>query len=66
MCVISRCVFSLQAFVSQTDSPDKSLIQDAANTVVNAITKRQNSTVMQAIMEVKVETVVVDGSSSGR
>ncbi|XP_040188234.1 protein jagged-2 isoform X2 [Rana temporaria] len=52
------------AFVSQTDSPDKSLIQDAANSVVNAITKRQNSTVMQAIMEVKVETVVVDGSSS--
>ncbi|PIO27826.1 hypothetical protein AB205_0083720 [Aquarana catesbeiana] len=52
------------AFVSQTDSQDKSLIQDAANTVVNAITKRQNSTVMQAIVEVKVETVVVDSSSS--
>ncbi|CAI9570609.1 unnamed protein product, partial [Staurois parvus] len=52
------------AFVSQTDSQDKSLIQDAANTIVNAITKRQNSTVMQAIVEVKVETVVVDGSSS--
>ncbi|CAJ0956914.1 unnamed protein product [Ranitomeya imitator] len=54
----------LQALVSQVDNQDASLIQNAANTIVNAITKRQNSTVMLAVTEVKVETTVVDGSSS--
>ncbi|XP_068110357.1 protein jagged-2 isoform X2 [Hyperolius riggenbachi] len=52
------------AFVSPTESQDNSLIQNAATTIVNAITKRQNSTVMLAITEVKVETVVMDGSGS--
>lgn len=52
------------ALVSQVDNQDASLIQNAANTIVNAITKRQNSTIMLAVTEVKVETVVVDGSSS--
>lgn len=59
-------MFFVQAFIPQTDNQDKSLIQDTANIIVNSITKRQNSTVMQAIVEVKVETVVVDGSGSGR
>uniref|UniRef100_A0A8C5QMY3 Delta-like protein n=1 Tax=Leptobrachium leishanense TaxID=445787 RepID=A0A8C5QMY3_9ANUR len=52
------------AFISQTDNQDNSLIQNAANTIVNAITKRQNSTVMLAITEVKVETVVAGSSHS--
>ncbi|XP_075048801.1 protein jagged-2 isoform X1 [Mixophyes fleayi] len=52
------------AFVSPVVNEDSNLIQNAANTIVNAITKLQNSTVMLAVTEVKVETVVVDGSSS--
>lgn len=43
---------------------DNSLIQNAANTIVNAITRRQNSTVMLAVTEVKIETIVVGNSSS--
>ncbi|KAE8586907.1 hypothetical protein XENTR_v10021796 [Xenopus tropicalis] len=52
------------SFISQTDDKDNSLIQNAANTIVNAITKRQNSTVMLAVTEVKVETMVVGSSHS--
>ncbi|KAG8449317.1 hypothetical protein GDO86_016099, partial [Hymenochirus boettgeri] len=47
------------SFLSQVDDKDNSLIQNAANTIVNAITKRQNSTTMLAVTEVKVETMVV-------
>ncbi|XP_063296241.1 protein jagged-2 isoform X1 [Pelobates fuscus] len=52
------------AFISQTDNQDHSLIQNAANTIVNAISKRQNSTLMLAIREMKVETLVVGSSNS--
>ncbi|XP_048341641.1 protein jagged-2 isoform X2 [Sphaerodactylus townsendi] len=52
------------SFISHQDDTDNSLIQNAANTIVNAITKRQNSTVMLAVMEVKIETIVVGSSSS--
>ncbi|RMB98662.1 hypothetical protein DUI87_24880 [Hirundo rustica rustica] len=52
------------SFVPHRDEQDNSLIQNAANTIVNAITKRQNSTVMLAVTEVKVETIVVGNSSS--
>ncbi|XP_018086122.1 protein jagged-2 isoform X2 [Xenopus laevis] len=50
------------SFISQTDDKDNSLIQNAANTIVNAITKRQNSTVLLAVTEVKVETMAVGSS----
>ncbi|PKU34493.1 hypothetical protein llap_15203 [Limosa lapponica baueri] len=53
-----------KSFVPHRDEQDNSLIQNAANTIVNAITKRQNSTVMLAVTEVKVETIVVGNSSS--
>lgn len=52
------------SFISHQDETDNSLIQNAANTIVNAITKRQNSTVMLAVTEVKIATVVVSSSSS--
>ncbi|XP_018087788.1 protein jagged-2 isoform X2 [Xenopus laevis] len=52
------------SFISQADDKDNSLIQNAANTIVNSITKRQNSTVLLAVMEVKVETMVVGSSHS--
>ncbi|XP_061097419.1 protein jagged-2-like isoform X1 [Conger conger] len=38
------------------DVPDSSLIQEAASTMVNALSKRHNSTVMVAVVKVKVET----------
>ncbi|XP_026554381.1 protein jagged-2 isoform X1 [Pseudonaja textilis] len=52
------------SFILHQDETDNSLIQNAANTIVNAITRRQNSTVMLAVTEVKVETIVVGNSSS--
>ncbi|XP_028905575.1 protein jagged-2 [Ornithorhynchus anatinus] len=52
------------SFSPSQDEQDNSLIQNAANTLVNAITKRQNSTVMLAVTEVKVETIVVGSSST--
>ncbi|KAL8168862.1 UNVERIFIED_CONTAM: Protein jagged-2 [Gekko kuhli] len=52
------------SFISHQDETDNSLIQNAANAIVNAITKRQNSTVMLAVTEVKIETIVVGSSSS--
>ncbi|XP_053553240.1 protein jagged-2 isoform X1 [Bombina bombina] len=52
------------AFISETDNQDNTLMQNAANTFVSAITKRQNSTLMLAIGEVKVETSVMGNSSS--
>ncbi|XP_077179977.1 protein jagged-2 isoform X2 [Paroedura picta] len=52
------------SFISHQDETNNSLIQNAANTIVNAITKRQNSAVMLAVTEVKIETIVVGSSSS--
>lgn len=44
------------------DLPDHSLVQKAATAIVGALSKRHNSTVMLAIIEVKVETQVVPPS----
>ncbi|XP_053136581.1 protein jagged-2 isoform X1 [Hemicordylus capensis] len=52
------------SFISHQGETDNSLIQNAANTIVNAITKRQNSTVMLAVTEVKIETMAVGNPSS--
>lgn len=41
------------------DLPDHSLIQEAASAIVGALSKRHNSTVMLAVIEVKVETQVM-------
>lgn len=52
--------FSLQSFEQNGQSQDGDLgqIQKAASAVVAALSKRHNSTVMLAVVEVKVETVV--------
>ncbi|XP_039217424.1 protein jagged-2 isoform X1 [Crotalus tigris] len=61
---IENAVEVAVSFISHQDETDNSLIQNAANTIVNAITRRQNSTVMLAVTEVKIETIVVGNSSS--
>ncbi|XP_045415269.1 protein jagged-2 isoform X2 [Lemur catta] len=53
------------SFSPAWDLPDSSLIQDAAHAIVAAITQRGNSSLLLAVTEVKVETVVVGGSSTG-
>ncbi|XP_041122035.1 protein jagged-2-like isoform X1 [Polyodon spathula] len=45
------------------DEQDHSLIQDAASTIINTLSKRQNSTLMLAVVEVKVETQVMGKST---
>ncbi|XP_069063428.1 protein jagged-2 isoform X1 [Pleurodeles waltl] len=52
------------SFFSHPNEEDNNIIQNAVNSVVGAITKRQNSTVMLAVTEVKIETIVVGPSSS--
>ncbi|KAM8831314.1 protein jagged-2b isoform 5-T5 [Spinachia spinachia] len=44
------------------DLPDHSLIQQAASAIVGTLSKRHNSTVMLAVIEVKVETQVMPPS----
>lgn len=44
------------------DLQDHSLIQEAASSIVGTLSKRQNSTVMLAVIEVKVETQVTPPS----
>uniref|UniRef100_G3NXC5 Delta-like protein n=1 Tax=Gasterosteus aculeatus aculeatus TaxID=481459 RepID=G3NXC5_GASAC len=41
------------------DLPDHSLIQQAASAIVGTLSKRHNSTIMLAVVEVKVETQVM-------
>uniref|UniRef100_A0A8C5XFT9 Protein jagged-2 n=1 Tax=Microcebus murinus TaxID=30608 RepID=A0A8C5XFT9_MICMU len=53
------------SFSPAWDLPDSSLIQDAAHAIVAAITQRGNSSLLLAVTEVKVETVVVGGSATG-
>ncbi|XP_012868184.1 PREDICTED: protein jagged-2 [Dipodomys ordii] len=53
------------SFSPARDLPDSSLIQSAAHAIVAAITQRGNSSLLLAVTEVKVETVVMDGSSTG-
>ncbi|XP_020495587.3 protein jagged-2b isoform X1 [Labrus bergylta] len=44
------------------DLPDHSLIQQAANAIVGTLSKRHNSTIMLAVIEVKVETQIMSPS----
>ncbi|XP_054474228.1 protein jagged-2b isoform X3 [Anoplopoma fimbria] len=44
------------------DLPDHSLIQEVASAIVGTLSKRHNSTVMLAVIEVKVETQVMPPS----
>uniref|UniRef100_H3CF43 Jagged canonical Notch ligand 2b n=1 Tax=Tetraodon nigroviridis TaxID=99883 RepID=H3CF43_TETNG len=44
------------------DLPDHSLVQEAASAIVGSLSKRHNSTVMLAVIEVKVETQVTPPS----
>uniref|UniRef100_A0A8C5KK41 Delta-like protein n=1 Tax=Jaculus jaculus TaxID=51337 RepID=A0A8C5KK41_JACJA len=53
------------SFSPARDLPDSSLIQSAAHAIVAAITQRGNSSLLLAVTEVKVETVVMGGSSTG-
>lgn len=55
----------LQSFSPARDLADSSLIQNAAHALVAAITQRGNSSLLLAVTEVKVETVVMGGSSTG-
>ncbi|XP_067097455.1 protein jagged-2b isoform X3 [Osmerus mordax] len=45
------------------EQPDHSLIQETASAIVGALSKRQNSTVMLSVIEVKVETQVMPPSA---
>nr|XP_045253608.1 protein jagged-2 isoform X1 [Macaca fascicularis] len=53
------------SFSPARDLPDSSLIQGAAHAIVAAITQRGNGSLLLAVTEVKVETVVMGGSSTG-
>ncbi|XP_048655499.1 protein jagged-2 [Marmota marmota marmota] len=53
------------SFSPARDLADSSLIQSAAHALVAAITQRGNSSLLLAVTEVKVETVVMGGSSTG-
>ncbi|XP_033846395.1 protein jagged-2b isoform X2 [Periophthalmus magnuspinnatus] len=44
------------------DLPDHSLVQQVASTIVSALSKRHNSTILLAVTEVKVETRVMPPS----
>ncbi|KAG7461310.1 hypothetical protein MATL_G00208710 [Megalops atlanticus] len=44
------------------DEVDSGLIQEAAGAIVNALSQRRNSTIMMAVIEVKVETQAVPPS----
>ncbi|KAL2082303.1 hypothetical protein ACEWY4_022121 [Coilia grayii] len=46
----------------QEEQPDHSRIQEAASAIVGTLSKRHNSTVMLAVIEVKVETQVMPPS----
>lgn len=54
-----------QSFSPARDLPDSSLIQSAAHAIVAAITQRGNGSLLLAVSEVKVETVVIGSSSTG-
>lgn len=53
--------FGSQSFQPE-DLPDHSLIQEAASAIVGSLSKRHNSTIMLAVIEVKVETQVMPPS----
>ena len=56
----SRPSVSLQSFEQDGRSKDgdRGQIQKAASAIISALSKRHNSTVMLAVVEVKVETLV--------
>lgn len=58
---ISIICFGSQSFQPE-DLPDHSLIQEAASAIVGSLSKRYNSTIMLAVIEVKVETQVMPPS----
>lgn len=60
----SACLLP-QSFSPAWDLPDSSLIQSTAHAIVGAITQRGNSSLLLAVTEVKVETVVMGSSSTG-
>lgn len=60
-----QCHPLLQSFSPARDLTDSSLIQSTAHAIVAAITQRGNSSLLLAVTEVKVETVVMGGSSTG-
>lgn len=62
---VPQCHPLLQSFSPARDLPDSSLIQSTAHAIVAAITQRGNSSLLLAVTEVKVETVVMGGSSTG-
>lgn len=51
-------MFVLQSF-QQDEQPDHSQIQEAASAIVGTLSRRHNSTVMLAVIEVKVEMPVM-------
>lgn len=55
---IYSTLFLLQSF-QQDEQPNHSQIQEAASTIVSTLSKRHNSTVMLAVIEVKVEMPVM-------
>lgn len=54
---VSPCVQSFEQDGRSKDS-DRGQIQKAASAIIGALSKRHNSTVMLAVVEVKVETQV--------
>lgn len=58
---ISVICFGSQSFQPE-DLQDHSLIQEAASAIVGSLSKRHNSTIMLAVIEVKVETQVMPPS----
>lgn len=54
-------VGSVQSF-QQDEQPDHTRIQEATSTIVSTLSKRHNSTIMLAVIEVKVETGVAPQS----
>ena len=61
--LLSPCslCFGSQSFQPE-DLPDHSLIQETASAIVGTLSKRHNSTIMLAVIEVKVETQVMPPS----
>ncbi|XP_055449110.1 protein jagged-2 isoform X1 [Psammomys obesus] len=55
----------VSSFSPARDLADSSLIQSTAHAIVAAITQQGNSSLLLAVTEVKVETVVMGGSSTG-
>ncbi|XP_075387077.1 protein jagged-2 isoform X2 [Tenrec ecaudatus] len=53
------------SFSPAQDAGDSSLVQSAAHAIVTAITHRGNSSLLLAVTEVKVETAMLGGATTG-